>query len=73
MSPVDPFTNMDESHSTWVSNHMPNKVWDEISYPFPNFRVQGLHCWSLGIDITSHNLLVMWLLIDAGIQVNPSQ
>ena len=22
----------------WISNHMPNKVWDEITYPFPNFN-----------------------------------
>ena len=26
----------------WVSNHMPNRVWVEIYYPFPN--------WSLEID-----------------------
>ena len=22
----------------WISNHMPSKVWDEINYPFPNFK-----------------------------------
>ena len=22
----------------WNSNHMPNKVWDEITYPFLNFN-----------------------------------
>ena len=21
-----------------MSNHMPNKMWDEINYPFPNFN-----------------------------------
>ena len=21
----------------WISNHIPSKVWDEITYPFPNF------------------------------------
>ena len=21
-----------------LSNHMPRKVWDEITYPFPNFN-----------------------------------
>ena len=20
----------------WISNHMPSKEWDEITYPFPN-------------------------------------
>ena len=23
---------------TWISNHMPSHVWDEITYPFPNFN-----------------------------------
>ena len=23
----------------WISNHMPSKMWDENSYPFPNFMV----------------------------------
>ena len=22
----------------WISNHMSSKVWDEITYPFPNFN-----------------------------------
>ena len=22
----------------WISNHVPNKVWDEIIHPFPNFK-----------------------------------
>ena len=22
----------------WISTHMPGKVWDEITYPFPNFN-----------------------------------
>ena len=22
----------------WINNHMPNKVWDEITYPFLNFN-----------------------------------
>ena len=28
----------------WINNHMPSKVWDEITYPFPNFNR------SLGMD-----------------------
>ena len=23
---------------TWISNHIPGKVWEEITYPFPNFN-----------------------------------
>ena len=22
----------------WISNHMPNKAWDEITYPLLNFN-----------------------------------
>ena len=32
---------------TWISNHLPGKVWHEITYPFPNFRYNH---WSLGMD-----------------------
>ena len=28
--------------TAWISKHMPNKVWDEIIYPFPNLTVQPL-------------------------------
>ena len=24
--------------SAWISNHMPSKVWDEITYSFLNFN-----------------------------------
>ena len=35
----------------WISNHIPSKVWDEITYPFLNFR------WSLGMDKWFHTTL----------------
>ena len=25
------------SISAWISHHIPSQVWDEITYPFPNF------------------------------------
>ena len=28
----------------WITNHMPISVWDEITYPVPNFS------WNLGMD-----------------------
>ena len=31
-----------------ISNYMPSKVWDEITYPFLNFK--RLHRWSLGME-----------------------
>ena len=39
LSPEAPFTNMDQLLSlAWISDHMPSKVWDELTYPFPNFN-----------------------------------
>ena len=32
----------------WISNHMPSKVWDEITYPFP--KLQRCNRWSFGMD-----------------------
>ena len=32
---------------TWISNHMPRKVWAEISYPFPNFNGCTVEFWEL--------------------------
>ena len=31
--------------STWISNHMPSKVWDEITYPFSNFDGCIVEVW----------------------------
>ena len=30
---------------TWISNHIPSKVWDEITYPFPNFNDSTVEVW----------------------------
>ena len=24
---------------------MPNKMWDEITYPFPNFNIEAVEVW----------------------------
>ena len=29
----------------WISNHMPCKVWDEITYRFPNFNGATVEVW----------------------------
>ena len=36
-----PFTNTDQVPA-YVSNHVPSKVWGEITYPFPNFNAYYL-------------------------------
>ena len=29
----------------WVSNHLSSKMWDEITYPFPNFNGCIIEVW----------------------------
>ena len=29
----------------WISNRMPSKVWDETTYPFPNFNGSTIEVW----------------------------
>ena len=38
-----------------ISNHMPSKLWDEITYPSPNSN--GGNRWSLGTDKLLHPTL----------------
>ena len=40
-SPVAPTTNI---IPVSISKHMPSKVWDEITYLFPNFNVEIWEC-----------------------------
>ena len=40
---------------TWISNHICNEVWDEITQTFP--KLQRLHRWSLGMDKWFHPIL----------------
>ena len=30
---------------TWISNRMPSKMWNEITYPFPNFNSMTVEVW----------------------------
>ena len=32
-------------HSAWISNHIHEKVWDEITYPFSNFNSATVGRW----------------------------
>ena len=41
----------------WISYHMQRKVWNEITYPFPNF--ERLHFWSLWMG-KFHPTLYNW-------------
>ena len=46
-----------------VSNLMPCKMWDEITYPYPNFT--GVVCGWIS-NLISNYILWMWLLIHVG-------
>ena len=41
----------------WISNDMPSKLWDGITYPFPNFNGCTVDHWSLGMDKLFHPTL----------------
>ena len=41
-----PFTNMVwYLIPAWISNHKSSNVWDEITYPFPNFNGCAIEVW----------------------------
>ena len=51
------FTNTDylqSQHPTWISNHMQSKMWDVISYPFPNFNCCTVEVWKWITNFISH-------------------
>ena len=42
----DPFYQRDLTLiQVWINNHTPSKVWDEITYPFPNFNGATVEVW----------------------------
>ena len=41
----------------WISNGMPNIVWDEITYPFPNFNSKTVEVWEWMNDSISHYMM----------------
>ena len=41
----------------WISNHMPSKVLDEITYPFPNFNGATVEGWEWISNFIPHSML----------------
>ena len=33
------------NHRMYINNHMPSKMWDEITYPFANFNGATVEVW----------------------------
>ena len=63
-SPPDPT-------AIWISNQMHIKVWDEITYPFPNFNRWTAEVWEWISNFIPHFIMDIILLIHAGIRVKP--
>ena len=42
---------------TWISNHRPNKMWDEIPYPFPNFNDCTVEVWEWISNFIPHFIM----------------
>ena len=62
LTPGAPFTNMVSS--------MPGKVWDEITYQFPNFNDATLEVWEwMGNFVPRFK--INWLVIHAGVKAKP--
>ena len=45
-----------------ISNHRPSKMWDEITYPFPNFNGATVEVWVRICNLTLHFVSWMQLL-----------
>ena len=41
----------------WISNYLPNKVWDEINYPFPNFKGCTIEVWEWRSNFIPHFIM----------------
>ena len=59
---------------TWINfnpskDHIPSKVWDEITYPFPNFNGRTVEGWEWISNFTAHYTLDV---IDYVSIVNPT-
>ena len=54
----------------WIRNYIHHKMWGEITYPFTNVNSTAVGVWRW---ISSCTFQGVWLLIHAGIEVNPCQ
>ena len=43
--------------TAWISNHIPSKVWDEITYPFPNFNGYTVEVWEWISNFIPHFIM----------------
>ena len=54
----DPFYEQDFTFiRAWMSNHTPTKVWNEITYPFPNFNCVTVAVWKWISNFIPHFIM----------------
>ena len=41
----------------WINNHIHYKVWDEITYPFPNFNSATVEVWEWISNLIAHFMI----------------
>ena len=56
--------------SKWIGNYIHFNAWGEIAYPFPNLSGPAAEVWELVNNFIPY-FIGVWLLIHAGIKVNP--
>ena len=54
----------------WISNYIHYKMWEEITYPFPDFNGATVEVWEWINNFIPH-FPGMWLLIHGGIKGKP--
>ena len=56
--PWVPFINMVKNFfPVWISNNAASKVWDEITYPFPNFNGGTVEVWEWLSNFIRHFII----------------
>ena len=58
---------------TWISNHKPSNVGDEITYPFPNFNGYTVDVWEWISNFYPHLRIDVITYLYARIKVNPGK
>ena len=53
----------------WISNHIHYKMWDEITYPFPNFNSSGIGVWEWMNNFIPHVTGHMFYLSMLGLKL----
>ena len=54
---TSPCHNMEPRIPVWLSNSLASKVWDEITYPFPNFNSCTIKIWEWISNLIPHFIM----------------